>query len=338
MTNHRFRPRRVGLAATVALGFTLATATPAFAGPESGAQIGSASVANDTLTVMGTSASDRLALRLAAGDPNTLQVDLGDDGSAVQSFDRRTFSTINVDLLGGDDQFRVDQINGAFTDEALTVDGGSGDDTALGGDGNEVFVGGSGRDFVDGNRGHDTAFLGSGEDTFKWDPGDASDDVDGGSGMDTMIFNGANVNETMSLFSDGSRAVFLRDPGAVRMNMDGVEQLEVHALGGADAVTVGDVSSTDLRTVDLDLSVAGVGDGQLDTVTVNGTDDVDHVKVRTRDDSIDVRGLDPDLRITGNDATDQLDLNTLDGNDHVKVEDAVAARIDLNVDLGAGQH
>jgi hypothetical protein len=297
-------------------------------------------VANDTLTVMGTSASDRLALRLAAGDTNTLQIDFGDDGSADASFDRRTFSTINVSLLGGDDQFRVDQVNGAFADEALTVDGGNGDDTMLGGDGNEAFVGGDGRDFVDGNKGHDTAFLGSGEDTFKWDAGDGSDDVDGGSGQDTMVFNGANGAETMSLFADGSRAVFLRDPGTVRMNMDGVERLDVHALGGADAVTIADTSGTDLRRVNLDLSATGVGDGDnaIDTVTVTGTDDADHLAVHAQGDAIDVNGFHPVVQITGNEATDQLHVNTGDGNDHVEVEDAVAARITLNVDLGAGQH
>jgi hypothetical protein len=340
MTTHRFRPSRVGLAATAALGFTLATATPAFAGPEAAAPAPATSVANDTLTVMGTSASDRLALRLAAGDANTLQIDFGDDGSADASFDRRTFSTINVFLLAGNDQFRVDQTNGAFADEALTVDGGSGDDTMLGGDGNETFVGGSGSDFVDGNRGHDTAFLGSGEDTFKWDPGDGSDDVDGGSGHDTMVFNGANVAERMSLFADGSRAVFLRDPGTVRMNMDGVEQLDVHALGGADAVTIADTSGTDLRKVNLDLSATGVGDGDnsIDTVTVTGTDDADHVRVHARGDDVHVHGLHPDVRITGNEPTDELHVNTLDGNDHVHVDDAVADRITLNVDLGAGQH
>jgi hypothetical protein len=339
MTTHRFRPRRIGLAATAALGFTLATATPAFAGPEAAAPAAATSVANATLTVMGTSASDRLALRLAAGDPNTLQVDFGDDGSADASFDRRTFSTINVFLLAGDDQFRVDQTNGAFADETLTVDGGSGDDTMLGGDGNEVFIGGSGRDFVDGNRGHDTALLGSGEDTFKWDPGDGSDDVDGGSGMDTMVFNGANLAEKMSLFADGSTAVFLRDIGGIRMNMDGVEQLDVHALGGADAVTIADTTGTDLRKVNLDLaSSVGDPDGQTDTVTVTGTDHADHLAVQAQGDAIDVHGFHPAVQITGNDPTDELHVNTGDGNDHVEVDDAVAARITLNADLGAGQH
>ena len=339
MTNHRIlRPRRLGLAATAALGLSLATAGPAAADTALQPIASSASITNDTLSVIGTSASDRIALRLAAGDPNTLQVDFGDDGSADASFDRGTFSTISVSLLSGDDQLRVDQVNGSFADEALTADGGSGDDTFLGGDGNEVFLGGSGRDFADGNRGHDVASLGSGEDTFQWDPGDGSDDVDGGSGKDSLVFNGANVNERMSLFAEGSRSVFLRDPGAVRMNLDDVEALELHALGGADAITIGDMTGTELHDANIDLSSAGAGDGQIDDVTVLGTDKADHVKVRASDADVVTQGLRTDLRISGSETADRLHVNTLDGNDHVRVDDEVAALINVAVDLGAGQH
>lgn len=337
MPNHRSRNRRIGLAATAALGLTLATAAPAAADSPTTVSTRSASIANETLSVIGTSASDRLALRLAPGDANTLQVDFGDDGTADQTFDRTTFDAIDVFLLGGDDQFRVDQANGAFADEALTVDGGAGDDTILGGDGNETLIGGAGSDFVDGNRGHDTALLGSGADTFRWDPGDGSDDIDGGSGMDTLVFNGAAGDERMSLSADGTRSVFLRDPGAVRMNMDEVEQLDVHALGGADRIIVGDTSGTGLRQANLDLSAAGAADGQVDTVTVDGTEGADRVNVHPAADGVDVGGLTPDVRISGNDTTDQLQVNTLDGNDTVQVEAAASARIAVNVDLGAGQ-
>jgi Ca2+-binding RTX toxin-like protein len=313
----------------------LATAAPAVADTALPASSGTASITNDTLSVLGTSASDRIALRLAAGDAKTLQVDFGDDGSAEASFDRGTFSAIEVSLLSGDDQLRVDQVNGSFVDEALSVDGGSGDDTFLGGDGNEVFFGGSGRDFADGNRGHDAAFLGSGEDTFQWDPGDGSDDVDGGSAKDSLIFNGANVNERMSLFADGSRSVFLRDPGSVRMNMDDVELLDLHALGGADALTIGDMTGTELRDADVDL---GANDGQIDDVTLTGTDTADHVKVRASDGDISTQGLRTDVRISAAETTDRLHVNTLDGNDHVRVDDDAAALISVAVDLGAGQH
>src|SRR5262245_14673592 len=40
------------------------------------------------LAIEGTEASDNIALRLRAGDPGTLEVDVGDDGSADFSFER----------------------------------------------------------------------------------------------------------------------------------------------------------------------------------------------------------------------------------------------------------
>src|SRR5262245_24983897 len=97
---------RIGLAvgAAAALAGGLLAATPAGAAPPT-----TASVVGDTLVVRGGSAGEALALRLAAGNTNTLQVDFGDDGTAEQSFDRTTFSEIEVSLLSGNDRFRVDQ-------------------------------------------------------------------------------------------------------------------------------------------------------------------------------------------------------------------------------------
>src|SRR6476661_27815 len=104
-----------------------------------------------------TSSSDKVALRLQGASPTTLQVDVGEDGSADFSFDRSTFTGIDVDAGGGDDDVRVDQSGGPFTDETVTIDGGSGDDTLIGGSGADVFEGGPGDDFVDGNIGADQA-------------------------------------------------------------------------------------------------------------------------------------------------------------------------------------
>ena len=48
--------------------------------------------------------------------------------------------------------------------------------------------------------------LGAGDDTFVWNPGDGSDTVEGQDGTDTMLFNGANINEKIDLSANGSRA------------------------------------------------------------------------------------------------------------------------------------
>ncbi len=105
-----------------------------------------AQVQNGTLQITGNRDSDKLALRLAPGDPNTLQVDVGDDGTADFNFDRSTFTAINVQARGGDDEIRIDDSFGSFADDAVTLDGGSGDDTLIGGDGNDTLIGGPGDD------------------------------------------------------------------------------------------------------------------------------------------------------------------------------------------------
>jgi len=334
--NRNATTRRLGIAAGAAAALALGglgAAAPAGATPRT-----SASVSGDTLTVSGSSASESLALRLAAGDSNTLQVDFGDDGSAEHSFDRSTFSSIEVSLRSGTDRFRVDQVNGAFADESLTVDGGSGNDTLDGGDGVEVFHGGSGNDAVDGNRGNDTGILGSGQDSFRWDPGDGSDVVEGESGTDTLDFNGAAANETMSLSPNGDRAVFLRDVANIRMDTDGVERLDLTALGGTDTVTVDDMTGTDFRQANVDLSgPAGGGDGQADTVTVNGTDRRDAIDVRADGGVVEVAGLRTTVDLAGSEPTDLLQIKALGGDDDVDVDPAAQALVNVVVDLGTGQ-
>jgi Ca2+-binding RTX toxin-like protein len=321
------------LAATVALSVGLATSGTAGATPS----VGSAFVVGDTLVVVGTSRADDVALRLGPGDPNTLQIDFGDDGSAEHSFSPSAFSRISVFLRSGDDQLRVDQVNGPFADEALTVVAGSGADTVVGGDGDELVFGGSGNDTFDGNRGADSASFGAGHDTFIWDPGDGSDALDGGRGTDRLLFNGAGANETMQLSANGRSSVFLREPGAIRMDMDQVEVVDVVALGGADAITVDDLSGTHVERTNIDLSVAGVGDGQPDVVTVEGTAAADRVNVKAKDGRVDVAGPTVATRLSAPELIDRLQVNTRDGDDRVYVDAAARALIEVAVDLGAGQ-
>ena len=320
----------LGLAGAAALAIGLAGPAVAATSP--------AVVFNDTLTVITGSGHDRLALRLAPGAPGTLDVDLGDDGSADRSFDRSTFSRVTVILGSGNDTFRVDQVNGAFADEALSVDGGSGDDVMKGGDGTEEFRGGSGRDAVDGNRGDDAAYLGSGQDSFRWDPGDGSDIVEGDSGTDTLDFNGAGAAENMSLSPNGQRTLFLRDVANIRMDMDNIEQLDLTALGGADTVTIDDMSGTDFRRALVDLSgPTGGGDAAADVVTVKGTQNADQVEVVTDGAAVVVQGLPTQTRISGSETIDRLLVNTLGGNDNAEVADEVATLIGVTIDLGSGQ-
>ena len=112
-----------------------------------------------------------------------------------------------------------------------------------------MLLGGDGDDFIDGNRGNDTILLGAGNDTFQWDPGDGSDVVEGQAGTDTMVFNGANIAENISLSANGQRLLFTRDIANIVMDVDGVEQVNFNALGGADHVVVNNLTGTAVTQV-----------------------------------------------------------------------------------------
>ena len=284
-----------------------------------------AGVVDGTLEITGAPGPERIALRLSALDPNQLLVDVGDDGSAEQSFDITTFRAIAVDAGSGDDVVRIDQANGAFTTtEATTIAGGNGDDTLLGGSGAETFDGGRGNDVADGNGGADTAFLGSGDDVFVWDPGDGSDRFEGGAGSDTMVFNGADGNEVMAANADGGRVRFTRVQGTIVMDLDDVEVIDVRALRGTDAITVGDVAGTDLRRVDINLAATQGGSASdlvADTVTVLGTNGVDTIQASALGATAEVTGLAATVRVTHADPElDTLVLDSLDGVDDVSVD------------------
>jgi hypothetical protein len=295
----------------------------------------SAEVVSKTLKIDGTNQADHISVSLDPGNANLLVVDL-ENNQTPQRFDRATFSAISVSLFDGDDQFMESH---GFADVPTFVDGGSGNDTITTGDGNDLIFGGTGDDMVDGGVGHDTAFLGGGRDTFKWDPGDGSDFIDGGDGFDTLLFNGANASETMSLSAVGTRAVFLRDVANIRMDMDNMEGLELNALGGADSITINDMTGTSFRAEDINLaSQAGTPDGAADTVTVNGTDKNDHVDVIADPTTVDVLGLSTATTIRGSEPADHLQVNTLGGNDRVDAAPSVSNVIGVGVDLGADQH
>ena len=255
----------------------------------------------------------------------------------TRCFDRATFTRIVVLLRNGDDRFRIDQANLPFADEAVTVDAGNGDDSVVGGDSNEVVLGGRGDDAIDLKHGRDTAFLGAGDDSFRWIPGDGSDAVIGEQGTDTLDFVGASGAETMRLAANGHDAVLLREQGTIRMDLAGVEIVHVEALGGADSITVGDLTGTDVRVADIDLSVDGAGDRSADLVTVNGTDDPDDIRVVVDGGRVDVEGLQAETRLTGAEAADLLQVNGLGGADTAGVDPAAAAVLGVTVDLGTGQ-
>jgi Ca2+-binding RTX toxin-like protein len=345
------------VAVAAALGTGQATAAPSSTATKASAshrtsRSGDATLQNGVLTVGGTNAGDKIALRLQAGN---VQVDFGDDGTSDFSFSAANVDAIDVNAGNGNDTVRVDETTGTFTIPTTidggngndTLTGGSGDDTLIGGNGDDILNGGSGtdtlqggngNDTINGNRGNDAEFGGNGDDTFLWNPGEGSDTIEGQNGNDTLLFNGANIAENVDLSANGNRLRFFRNVANITMDTAGVEQVIFNALGGTDNVTVNDLTGTDVKNVSIDLGVGGVSDGQLDTVNVKGTDGNDSITVTgTVDfftgiaDSVSVTGLAANVDVLHPDSTDQLNIDTGAGNDTVDSAGLPSNAIQLSV-------
>ncbi|MGA7487719.1 MAG: calcium-binding protein [Xanthobacteraceae bacterium] len=250
-----------------------------------------------------------------------------------------TTEKLVLNANGGDDIITAG--NGLASLIQLTLDGGAGNDRITGGDGNDILIGGDGDDLVIGGRGNDTAQLGAGNDTFIWNPGDGSDVVDGQDGTDTLVFNGANVNESISISANHGRVSLTRDVANITMNLDGIEQIQLGALGGADNIVVNDLTGTNVTEVAIDLagmSGSGIGDGQPDTVTVNGTSRSDLISLTNSDVArVFVSGLAEQVTIDGADPdNDTLVVNGLGGDDTINASPLNADWIKLTIDGGAG--
>ena len=241
------------------------------------------------------------------------------------------FVDTHVDLRGKDDSVSATGNLAPLT--ALTVLGGGGDDTLAGGNGADTLLGGAGADFIDGNQGNDTAFGGLGTDTFQWDPGDGSDILEGQENLDTLRFNGSNINEKIGLSANGPRLRLTRDVASIVMDISDVEAVNVQSFGGTDTTTVDDLTGTDVRNVTDDFTTA---DTVADQLVVNGTPLADDLSVTPVPGGARVNGL--GARVTGltsEPTTDGLVINGLAGDDQLAANPDVAAPIGVHFDGGA---
>ncbi len=215
--------------------------------------------------------------------------------------------TLTINGLGGNDTIDASALKAGQVN--LVINGGDGNDTITGSAGNDTIIGG---------RGTDVAKLGAGDDTFVWNPGDGSDTVDGQSGTDTLLFNGSNVSEKMTISANGTHATLFRDVGNITMDLNSVEHVQLNALGGADTITVNDLTGTGLSQVAIDLGAqAGIsgGDGQQDTIVINGTSGNDVITLTESNGVLTVSGLSSTVTIANFESTDQIVINGLGGDD-----------------------
>jgi Ca2+-binding RTX toxin-like protein len=289
--------------------------------------------AADHVTVTGTGGNDQIQV---VGTGNSVTVTgLAAQVSITGAEGANDVLTINAGA--GNDVINAQTLPAATI--KLVIDGGAGNDTITGGQGADILIGGTGNDTVIGGQGNDTADLGDGDDSFVWNPGDGSDVVEGGAGVDTLVFNGANIPENMDISANGGRVRLARDVGAVAMDLNGIEKIQLNALGGADNIRVNDLTGTGITQVAIDLGAmpgAVGGDGQADTVTVNGTQGNDAISVVKSGTSLLVKGLSEQVTIANFEANDTLVINGLGGADTIDASSIKAGQVKLTLNGGDG--
>src|SRR5260370_19489137 len=119
------------------------------------------------------------------------------------------------------------------------------------------------------------------------------------------------------------------------MALDGAEHIQVNALGGADTITVNELTGTDVTRVAPDLSAptgSGQGDGQPDTVIVNGTAGDDEINIASSGASVVVNGFAAQGTIArAEGGKDSLVLNALARNDTLHASPLNARPINLPI-------
>jgi Ca2+-binding RTX toxin-like protein len=289
-----------------------------------------ADTAIDTLIVNGTANADRIDLLAANGGYQVTGL-----AALVNVKGSSAIDNLTINGLAGDDQIAALNLPANLTQ--LRLDGGTGNDNLLGGAGNDVILGGDGDDVVNGGRGDDVVFLGAGNDLFGWNPGEGSDVVEGQAGTDILRFFGANVNESITISANGGRSRLFRDVGNITMDLDDVEQIDLLTLGGADIITVNDLSGTDLTRLNFNLAGNNplLGDGQVDRVIVNGTNADDVMTMAGDNGGVQILGLAATIALTNLDVVDQLQVNALAGEDVIDASGLGASAIVLILDGGA---
>jgi Ca2+-binding RTX toxin-like protein len=268
-------------------------------------------------------------------------------------------NTSLIRILGhkGNDELRLDESNGALPrgqllghagDDTLVggsgadeLDGGPGNDTLRGSGGVDVLIGGDGHDTLIGGAGDDLLYGGTGDDDFVWNPGDGSDLIEGEAGEDdTLVINGSNASEIAVLSANGPRFSFFRNVGAVFLDGNGIEQVIFNAKGGADQMTISDLSGTQVTHVGLNLFAGAgsdTGDLQPDTVMITGTEGDDLITVSGSAAGVEILGLSAAVTVVGGESgIDELVIRALGGADLLNASGVQAGAIDFTLDGGSG--
>lgn len=252
---------------------------------------------------------------------DTFTYTIQDNFGAVSNSGTVTVNVSPTDTIG-------DTLDGGTGDDTILgaagndfINGRSGDDSLSGGDGNDTILGGAGADTISGGRGEDTlrgqggndqVNGGEGEDTIDFGgTGDGLDTIEGGEGSDTVVVRGTGAVDTFNIGQDANGLLTVTQGSAVAtIDTSTIQALTLNAAGGADQITVGD-----LTRVGRIVMVLNGGAGN-DTISAMGSDTGSVILEINGDTGNDtLSGGMRDDRINGGDDDDTA--NGFGGNDTV---------------------
>jgi hypothetical protein len=126
--------------------------------------------------------------------------------------------------------------------------------------------------------GGDVVSMGASFDRFSWAPGDGSDEVHGGGSNDSIFVTGSDDAERFGVVRHRGDVRFTRDLDGAVLDLDGIEEIDTIALGGADVFRIGDLRGTGVREVNPSLAPSfgtANGDSAADRVELTGGADDD---------------------------------------------------------------
>jgi Ca2+-binding RTX toxin-like protein len=289
---------------------------------------------------------------------SNLAVDLGSDSDADKVTAQGSINGDTLKIASSGSNVTISGLAGEVTlshvgtADALTINADQGDDivdagklganklhlTLNGGAGNDTITGSAGDDIINGGQGNDTALGGAGNDRFLWNPGDGSDSLNGQAGFDTLGFNGSNIAELVALSANGTHATFTRNVANIAMDLQSIERVEFKALGGADVITIGELTGTGIKQVALDLGAStGGGDGAVDTVSVDFSGAKDAIKLtQGADGLLSIASAAETVTIANAEAGDDLVVKALGGNDTLDASALKDGVMAMTLDGGAG--
>jgi Ca2+-binding RTX toxin-like protein len=256
----------------------------------------------------------------------------GGDGKDILSVNPHDFPIAGnaVTLDGGDGD---DEIQGPTTAMPVTAAGGDGNDKVTGGQGPDLVDGGAGNDTVDGNDGDDTVLGGPGDDFVKGGRTPSADVIDGGPGRDTIDGDWTGSGLPLTVTFDGVANDGRPD------ERDNVLSVEVIHTRSVATLVAGDAADAAVE-----FSVVGTPSGNSKLVGTRFDDNLrtDHyhdvIEAGAGADAIDAGygndtitpgpGEDTVLADGGPNACDALDCPLPNGNDTIYARDGEKDSID----------